>query len=73
MHAVEQQLYLLDANLLVLKLYKLNPEKNNNDLVALILIKALMQLPSNDFRLCCYLVPEPVVCYSTLSVDFLSC
>ena len=53
--------YDLDANLAVLKLYQFHPEQNNVSVVAKILIKALTNLPSADFLLCTYLIPERVV------------
>mmetsp|Transcript_12177 Transcript_12177/g.34342 ORF Transcript_12177/g.34342 Transcript_12177/m.34342 type:complete len:223 (+) Transcript_12177:55-723(+) len=58
---VEQGMYLLDANLLVLKIYKIYPSHHKQDIVRLILAKAIMQFPSNDFRLCTYLIPKPQV------------
>mmetsp|Transcript_1940 Transcript_1940/g.2623 ORF Transcript_1940/g.2623 Transcript_1940/m.2623 type:complete len:226 (-) Transcript_1940:23-700(-) len=56
----EEQLYHLEANLLLLKLYQVHPEQRQNDLIALILALSLMQFPANDFQLCVYLIPQPL-------------
>jgi translation initiation factor 3 subunit K len=50
--------YNFEANLAILKLYQFYPHKENKDVIAKILIKALMNLPNTDFLLCSYLVPE---------------
>lgn len=47
-----------DANLAVLKLYQIFPNKYNPLVVAKILIKALMSLPATDFLVCLHLIPE---------------
>lgn len=47
-----------DTNLAVLKLYQFYPMRYNASIVAKILIKALMTLPSTDFLCALYLIPE---------------
>jgi len=47
-----------EANRHLLKLYVLSPETCKQDILGLILIKALSALPSNDFLACSYLLPE---------------
>ena len=56
----EGKTYDLDANLAVLKLYQFHPECNNVPVVVRILLKALMNLPANDYFLCSCLVPQAV-------------
>lgn len=46
------------ANLAVLKLYQFYPDRYNPSIVAKILIKALMMLPSTDFLCALFLIPE---------------
>ncbi|EDV19650.1 uncharacterized protein TRIADDRAFT_61914 [Trichoplax adhaerens] len=63
LHAyVEQQAqegtYDVEANLAVLKLYQFNPSLFQSNIVSLILLKALTNLPSNDFSLCRCLMEE---------------
>ena len=53
--------YDLDCNLATLKLYQFHTEKSNPEIIAKILVKALMNLPNTDYLLCMYLVPESVV------------
>ncbi len=53
-----EQLYDLECNLAVLKLYQFHPEKSKAGVVAKILAKALMNLPGTDYLLCTYLLPE---------------
>jgi len=48
--------YDLDANLAVLKLYQFNPGYFQTAITALILLKALTNLPHSDFVLCKYLI-----------------
>jgi len=59
--AYENQ-YDLEANLLLLKLYQLNPgggfSSSRSSYVAKVLLLALMQLPKNDFHICKALI-EP--------------
>ena len=53
--------YDLEANLAVLKLYQFNPEFYKTQVTALILLKALTNLPHTDFVLCkCLLAQEHV-------------
>ena len=53
--------YDLEVCLAVLKLYQFHPDQLKPPMVAKILIKALMNLPSTDFLTCTYLVPERVL------------
>nr|QBH73269.1 eukaryotic translation initiation factor 3 subunit K [Aphelinus abdominalis] len=55
---VNENVYDLDANLAVLKLYQLNPQHYNKDIVCMILLKALTNLPHTDFVLCKCLLNE---------------
>lgn len=48
----KENAYDLEANLAVLKLYQLNPERFNMDITCQILLKALTNLPHTDFVLC---------------------
>lgn len=57
---VSSQTYSLDANLCLLRLYQFEPEKMSSQIVARILIKALMAMPAPDFSLCLFLIPERV-------------
>ncbi|KAG0503873.1 hypothetical protein HPP92_003945 [Vanilla planifolia] len=50
----------LDANLCLLRLYQFEPQRMNTEIVARILIKALMAMPAPDFSLCLFLIPEQV-------------
>ena len=50
-----------EANMAALKLYQFHPEELKAPMVAKILVKALMNLPSTDFLSCTYLVPERVL------------
>ncbi|KAJ8044542.1 Eukaryotic translation initiation factor 3 subunit K [Holothuria leucospilota] len=50
--------YDLEANLAVLKLYQLNPMHFKKPVTALILLKALTNLPHSDFTLCKCLIDE---------------
>ncbi|KAG6739524.1 hypothetical protein POTOM_057125 [Populus tomentosa] len=52
--------YSLDANLCLLRLYQFEPERMSTQIVARILIKALMAMPAPDFGLCLLLIPERV-------------
>jgi len=47
-----------DANRHLMKIYMLSPETYKQDMLGLILIKALMALPATDFLACSYLLPE---------------
>ncbi|CAO2836205.1 unnamed protein product [Amaranthus hypochondriacus] len=53
--------YSLDANLCLLRLYQFEPERMSTQIIARILIKALMAMPAPDFSLCLFLIPERVV------------
>jgi len=57
-YQVEHQTYNLDANLTVMKFYQFHPEKMQKMIISKILIKALMNLPSSDFLLVSYVLPE---------------
>ncbi|KAD6795246.1 hypothetical protein R6Q59_020867 [Mikania micrantha] len=57
---VSSQTYSLDANLCLLRLYQFEPERMSTQIVARILIKALMAMPAPDFSLCLFLIPERV-------------
>lgn len=57
---VSSRTYSLDANLCLLRLYQFEPERMSTQIVARILVKALMALPAPDFSLCLFLIPERV-------------
>ncbi|KAI8553261.1 hypothetical protein RHMOL_Rhmol05G0001900 [Rhododendron molle] len=57
---VSSQTYSLDANLCLLRLYQFEPERLSTQIVARILVKALMAMPAPDFSLCLFLIPERV-------------
>ncbi|KAM1155885.1 hypothetical protein ACFX2B_026466 [Malus domestica] len=57
---VSSQTYSLDANLCLLRLYQFEPDRMSTQIVARILVKALMTMPSPDFSLCLFLIPERV-------------
>uniref|UniRef100_A0A0D9VQC0 Eukaryotic translation initiation factor 3 subunit K n=1 Tax=Leersia perrieri TaxID=77586 RepID=A0A0D9VQC0_9ORYZ len=57
---VSNQTYNLDANLSLLRLYQFEPERLSVQIVARILVKALMAMPGPDFSLCLFLIPEHV-------------
>ena len=57
---VSSQTYSLDANLCLLRLYQFEPDKMSSQIVARILVKALMAMPAPDFSLCLFLIPERV-------------
>lgn len=54
----KENLYDLEANLAVLKLYQFNPNSFNIDITCQILLKALTNLPHTDFILCKCLLYE---------------
>jgi len=72
-HQTDSRCYDVEANLSVLKFYQFYPEKTQKFIIGKILAKALMNLPSNDFTLALYLLPEkvhseePVLTLSTLA------
>lgn len=51
----------MDVAVAVLRLYQLNPAVANKDLIATTLLKALMQMPKPDYRICIQLLPEKLV------------
>uniref|UniRef100_A0A0K8RFR8 Eukaryotic translation initiation factor 3 subunit K n=1 Tax=Ixodes ricinus TaxID=34613 RepID=A0A0K8RFR8_IXORI len=53
-----ENMYDLEANLAVLKLYQFNPSNFKHDVVATILLKALTNLPHTDFVLCKCLIDQ---------------
>ncbi|XP_015596311.1 eukaryotic translation initiation factor 3 subunit K [Cephus cinctus] len=53
--------YDLEANLAVLKLYQLNPQRFNIDITCQILLKALTNFPHTDFVLCKCLLSEKIM------------
>jgi len=55
---IDTQTYHPDANFAVLKFYQFHPEKLQKFIVAKILIKTLMNLPSTDFMLSLCMIPE---------------
>ncbi|GLT74231.1 hypothetical protein SLA2020_460390 [Shorea laevis] len=57
---VSSQTYSLNANLCLLRLYQFEPERMSTQIVARILVKALMAMPAPDFSLCLFLIPERV-------------
>lgn len=57
---VSSQTYSLDANLCLLRFYQFEPERMSIQIVARILVKALMAMPAPDFSLCLFLIPERV-------------
>ncbi|CAN1136059.1 Eukaryotic translation initiation factor 3 subunit K [Linum perenne] len=57
---VASQTYSLDANLCLLRLYQFEPVRLSTQIVARILVKALMAMPAPDFSLCLFLIPERV-------------
>jgi len=46
------------VNLAVLRLYQLQPSSAKKELIAKILLKALMQLPYADYKICVQVLPE---------------
>nr|AFK49177.1 unknown [Medicago truncatula] len=57
---VSSQTYSLESNLCLLRLYQFESEKMSSQIVARILVKALMAMPAPDFSLCLFLIPERV-------------
>ncbi|KAL6585679.1 Eukaryotic translation initiation factor 3 subunit K [Orobanche minor] len=58
---VSSKTYSLNANLCLLRLYQFEPARMSTQIVARILIKALMAMPAPDFSLCLFLIPERVL------------
>jgi translation initiation factor 3 subunit K len=67
---VEQQSYNLEANLALLRLYRFHPERENAEIVSVILALALTQYPGKDFLLCTYLLSDKSVGPLTLSACY---
>ena len=57
---IQNSAYDFEANLAILKLYQFYPPTTNMEVVAKILAKALMAIPSTDFLLCTYLISEQI-------------
>lgn len=53
-----ENVYDLEANLAVLKLYQFNPSNFKNEVVVAVLLKALTNLPHTDFVLCKCLIDQ---------------
>eukprot|EP00736_Rhodelphis_marinus_P010424 Rmarinus@m.17262 len=52
--------YHAETNLALLKLYQFHPTLVKTDIVAKILVKSMMKLPSADFQTCLYLISDTV-------------
>lgn len=52
--------YNADANRALCKLYQFNPDKLNEKIVALILMKSMMEFPSTDLLALLCIVPEKI-------------
>ena len=50
-----------EVNLAVLKLMLIHPETSDAAIIRKILMKALLSVPSSDFQLCMYQIPERLV------------
>lgn len=48
----------LDANLALLRFYQFSPASAKTGVIVKVLLKAVMQLPSPDFKACVHLIPE---------------
>lgn len=68
---VEEQVstntYSLDANLALLRFYHVQPQSVKVQLVAKVLLKAIMQLPLPDFKACVHLLSEKLQSDDTIS------
>lgn len=64
---VAKNTYNLEANLALLRLYHFQPTTVKTSLVVKILLKALMQLPSPDYKVCIHLIPEKLQDDDTLN------
>jgi hypothetical protein len=51
----------LDVATTVLRCYQLQPSSANKELIAKTLLRALMQLPRPDYKICIHLLPERLV------------
>ncbi|CAG7838286.1 unnamed protein product [Allacma fusca] len=70
---VTDNFYDLEANLAVLKLYQFFPQLYQPDIVNMILLKALTNLPHTDFVLCrCLLGPSQMEDLSILRIAYLA-
>lgn len=58
-----ENMYDLEANLAVLKLYQFNPASFKKEVVVQILLKALTNLPHTDFVLCKCLIDQDKVSF----------
>ena len=58
MRQVATKTFNLDNNLALLRFYQFSPVSVKPQVVAKVLIKAMMQLPNQDFKSCITLVPE---------------
>uniref|UniRef100_A0A7S2RE94 Eukaryotic translation initiation factor 3 subunit K n=1 Tax=Mucochytrium quahogii TaxID=96639 RepID=A0A7S2RE94_9STRA len=63
--------YDVEINLAILKLYQFHPSEAEGlvdmDVLLKILVKALMQMPNPDFKLCLYLVPAQYQDYDSIT------
>ena len=56
----------LDVATAVLRCYQLQPSTANRELIAKTLLRALMQLPKPDYKICLQLLPEKLVVSSAV-------
>lgn len=74
----QENIYDLEANLSVLRLYQFGPNFYRSNIVNLILLKAMTNLPHTDFLLCkCLLTQDRVyfhfILYSKFSKNIILC
>lgn len=55
---VSTNTYNLEANLALLRLYQFQPSSVKTSVLVKVLLKAIMRLPSSDFKICIHLIPE---------------
>eukprot|EP01132_Coremiostelium_polycephalum_P004693 gene4693-5861_t len=55
---INENIYLFQANSILLKLYQFNPSYLNRDAIAKMLAKSLMNFPCNDFLFLSYMIPS---------------
>ena len=55
---IQKETYDLEANLALLKLYQFYPTHSNVEVIQKLLLKALLDMPTNAFLLSSYLIPE---------------
>jgi hypothetical protein len=60
----------LDVATTVLRCYQLQPSTANKELIAKTLLRALMQLPRPDYKICIHLLPEKLVVSHSGQLDF---